>query len=184
VKPHRALTAALAVAPLCVLLAPATVLAAGQDPYGENQALNLPADAAAKTADVGSSGSGSLARTFIGLAVVVAVIYGLTWVLRQMRKSSSDDMRAMGVGLSTEASMPLGPGRSVHLIRAGRELVLVGSAEHGIVPIRTYTEEEAHALGLLGQPQLGEDDDGTRSDSRVRNVLGDVLDKLRQRTAR
>jgi flagellar protein FliO/FliZ len=165
------------------------VLAAGQDPYGEKQALNLPADSAARTVDVGGSGSGSLARTFIGLAVVVGVIYGLTWVLRQMKKSSSDDQRAMGFGLSTEASMPLGPGRSVHLIRAGRELVLVGSAEHGIVPIRTYTEEEAHALGLLGQAPADGDADGDRPRGtgpadRVRYALGAVVDKLRERTAR
>jgi len=190
VKPQRALTAALAVAPLCVLLAPASVWAAGKDPYGENQALNLPADSTAHTANVGGGGTGSLARTFIGLAIVVAVIYGLTWVLRQMKKSSSDEQGAMGFGLSTEASMPLGPGRSVHLIRAGRELVLVGSAEHGIVPIRTYTEDEAHALGLIAQPQLGEGDvDGDvvlalGPGDRVKQTVGDALDKLRQRTAR
>jgi flagellar protein FliO/FliZ len=188
VKPHRALTAAVAAAPLCVLLAPSYVWAAGQDAYGENTPLNLPTDTSAHAASTVGGGGGGLARTFIGLAVVVAVIYGLTWVLRQMKKSSSDDMRAMGFGLSTEASMPLGPGRSVHLIRAGRELVLVGSAEQGIVPIRTYTEDEAHALGLLGDPQLGPgDDDGPRGSGpadRVRHVLGDTLDRLRQRTAR
>jgi flagellar protein FliO/FliZ len=192
VKPHRALTAALAVAPLCVLLAPATVWAAGQDPYGEQQALNLPADSAAHTADVGGGGTGSLARTFIGLAVVVAVIYGLTWVLRQMKKSSSGDLGAHGIGLSTEASMPLGPNRSVHLIRAGRELVLVGSAEHGIVPIRTYTEDEARDLGLLSPPQLGAggDVDGGATvvaggaGSKAKLLFSDALDKLRDRTAR
>jgi flagellar protein FliO/FliZ len=84
--------------------------------------------------------------------------------------------------------MPLGPGRSVHLIRAGRELVLVGSAEHGIVPIRTYTEDEAQALGLLADPALGPGDDdaprGTGPADRVRYALGDTLDRLRQRTAR
>jgi flagellar protein FliO/FliZ len=189
VKPHRALTAALAVAPLCVLMAPATVLAAGKDPYGESRALNLPSDSASHAANVGGGSGGSLARTFIGLAVVVAVIYGLTWVLRQMKKSSSEDARTMGFGLSTEASMPLGPGRSVHLIRAGRELVLVGSAEHGIVPIRTYTEEEAHELGLLGHPEPG-DGDGpapsrpTGPGNRLRYAVTDVVDKLRERTAR
>jgi flagellar protein FliO/FliZ len=166
-------------------------LAAGKDPYGENRALNLPSDSASHTADVGGGSSGSLARTFIGLAVVVAVIYGLTWVLRQMKKSSSEDARTMGFGLSTEASMPLGPGRSVHLIRAGRELVLVGSAEHGIVPIRTYTEEEAHELGLLGHPEPGDGDgDGagpsrsTGPGSRLRYAVTDLVDKLRERTAR
>jgi flagellar protein FliO/FliZ len=56
--------------------------------------------------------------------------------------------------------MPLGPGRSVHLIRAGRELVLVGSAEQGVVPIRTYTEAEAEAAGLLAGDRA-DDDAGT-----------------------
>jgi flagellar protein FliO/FliZ len=192
VKPFRALTAALAAALLCVLLAPAFAFAAGsaKDPYGENTPLNLPTDSAAKAADVGGGGGG-LARTFVGLAVVVAVIYGLTWVLRQMKKSSSGEPGAHGIGLSTEASMPLGPNRSVHLIRAGRELVLVGSAEHGIVPIRTYSEDEARDLGLLSAPQLGAGDvDG---DARVvpstpagkaKLLFSDTLDKLRDRTAR
>jgi flagellar protein FliO/FliZ len=191
VKPYRILTAALAVAFLCALLAPAYVLAAGKDPYGETTPLNLPTDSPAKVADVGGGTSGGLARTFVGLAVVVAVIYGLTWVLRQMKKSSSATERSHGFGLSTEASMPLGPNRSVHLIRAGRELVLVGSAEHGIVPIRTYTEDEARDLGLLSATQLGEGDvDGdatvvaTTAAGKAKLLLSDTLARLRDRTAR
>jgi flagellar protein FliO/FliZ len=191
VKPYRILTAALAVAFLCALLAPAYVLAAGKDPYGENTRLNLPTDSPAHTADVGGGTSGGLARTFVGLAVVVAVIYGLTWVLRQMKKSSSASERSHGFGLSTEASMPLGPNRSVHLIRAGRELVLVGSAEHGIVPIRTYTEDEARDLGLLSATQLGAGDvDGdatvvaATAAGKAKLLLSDTLERLRNRTAR
>ncbi|QEC46860.1 FliO/MopB family protein [Baekduia soli] len=187
-KPHRLLTAACAAALLCVLLAPATVLAAtSKDPYGEKTPLNLPADSGgAAHASVGGGTGGSLARTFIGLAVVVAVIYGLTWVLRQLKASKAE--RSHGVGLSTEASMPLGPGRSVHLIRAGRELVLVGSAEHGIMPIRTYTEDEARSLGLLAPTQLEAGDviDATTGGpaALARARIGDVLDRLRDRTAR
>lgn len=197
-KPYRALTAACAAALLCVLLAaPALALAAGaattgKDPYGENTALNLPSDggSSAHAASVGGSGGG-LARTFIGLAVVVAVIYGLTWVLRQMKKSSSTT-DASGTGLSTEATLPLGPNRSVHLIRAGRELVLVGSAEHGIVPIRTYTEDEARDLGLIEQPQLrvGDVVDGEATvladtaGAKAKLLMAGTLDRLRERTAR
>jgi flagellar protein FliO/FliZ len=195
VKPYRALTAALAAALLCVLLAPAYVLAAGKDPYGETTPLNLPSDSQAHPASVGGGTSGGLARTFIGLAVVVAVIYGLTWVLRQMKRSSSESDRTYGVGLSTEASMPLGPNRSVHLIRAGRELVLVGSAEHGIVPIRTYTEDEALDLGLLAAPAAAQLTAGDAIDGDATEIAGtpagkakllfsDALDKLRDRTAR
>jgi flagellar protein FliO/FliZ len=178
IKAPRALSAALAAAPVGILLLPATVFAAGggKDPYGENQALNLPSETTASHANVGSS-SGSLARTFVGLAVVVAVIYGLTWVLRQMKASKEE--RSHGFGLSTEASVPLGPGRSVHLIRAGRELVLVGSAEQGVVPIRTYSEEEAAALGLL-EPRDGDGGDTGRPSARARTLL----EKLRERTVR
>ena len=189
-KPQRALTAALAVAPLCVLLAPALAAAAGKDSYGEDTPLNLGSGQTASHASVGG-GSGGLARTFIGLAVVVAVIYGLTWVLRQMKKSSSGDLGAHGVGLSTEASMPLGPNRSVHLIRAGRELVLVGSAEHGIVPIRTYSEDEARELGLIEHKQLTVGDvDGDAmlvadtAAGKAKLLFGGTLEKLRERTAR
>lgn len=195
-KPFRALTAAVAAALLCVLLAPTTfALAAGtsttSDPYGEKTPLSLPAEggASASGAHVGGSGGG-LARTFIGLAVVVAVIYGLTWVLRQMKKSSSAD-GPMGTGLSTEATLPLGPNRSVHLIRAGRELVLVGSAEHGIVPIRTYSEDEALDLGLIEQPLLraGDVDGDARElsaapSTKVKLLMAGTLDRLRERTAR
>jgi flagellar protein FliO/FliZ len=191
-----ALKAAVAAAIPCVLLAPDTVLAAasgtaasGKDPYGENTPLNLPADGGGVThAATGGGTGGSLARTFIGLAVVVAVIYGLTWVLRQMKASKEE--RSSGFGLSTEASVPLGPGRSVHLIRAGRELVLVGSAEQGVVPIRTYSEDEARALGLLEPHQLTAGDGDQNGDgpatptARAANTIGGLLDRLRERTVR
>ena len=34
-------------------------------------------------------------------------------------------------------------------MRAGDEVVLLGVAEHGVTPIRTYGENEARALGLI-----------------------------------
>jgi flagellar protein FliO/FliZ len=139
--------------PLVVLLAdPLTALAAVKGP-GEDTPLNLPSsDETARTLGTSGSSGGSLTRTFFGLLVVVAVIYGLYWVLRQVKKSREE--QAKGTGLHTEATVPLGPNRALHLVRAGRELVLVGVAEHGVVPIRTYSEEEAIALGLVS-----EDDD-------------------------
>ena len=97
----------------------------------------------------------ALVRTFVGLAVVVAVIYGLYWVLKQVKASREE--RAVGSGLETTATVPLGPNRSLHLVRAGNELVLVGVAEHAVTPIRTYTEEEARAAGLI--PEEGDEDD-------------------------
>jgi flagellar protein FliO/FliZ len=129
---------------LCgVLLTPAVAAAAD----GEQTGLNLGEAAKASTSEnVGASG-GSIVRTIVGLAVVIGVIYGLTWVLKQVKsdKSSSAD----GSGLASIATLPLGQNRALHLVRAGDELVLVGAGEHGVTPIRTYTEEEARRAGLL-----------------------------------
>ncbi len=97
-------------------------------------------------------GGGSIVRTIVGLAVVIGVIYGVAWVLRQVRASRAP--RATGAGLATLASVPLGPNRSVHLVRAGRDLVLLGVAEHGVVPIRTYSEDEARTAGLIDEDGL------------------------------
>ena len=80
------------------------------------------------------------------------MIYGISWILRQHKGSKS---RASGNGLAPVASLPLGTGRSVALVRVGRELVLLGVAEHGVTAIRSYTEKEALANGLDLDPDEG-----------------------------
>jgi flagellar protein FliO/FliZ len=144
--------------------------AVGQD--GENAPLNLDgADAASQAA--GSSGGG-LVRTIVGLAVVIGVIYGLHWVLKQVK--SAREGQASGTALDTLASLPLGGSRSVHLVRAGGEIVLLGVSEGGVTPIRSYTEAEARALGLIGES----DRDG--GPPAAFGQSGNWLDKLRDRT--
>jgi flagellar protein FliO/FliZ len=121
---------------------------------GESTPLNLPKGT--PTADAshvaGQSAGGGLVRTIVGLAIVIAVIYGLYWVLKQVKASREE--RSSGQGLGTLATLPLGPNRSLHLVRAGGEVVLLGVGEGGVTPIRTYGEHEARALGLLA----GDDD--------------------------
>ena len=158
-----------------VLLAPA--LAFGAD--GEQTPLRLSDDAAKEAPQhVGASG-GSMVRTIVGLAVVIGVIYGLAWVLRQVK--SSKQAGAEGAGLTTLATLPLGTNRSLHLVRAGGEIVLVGAGEHGVTPIRTYTEDEARRLGLL-------DEEGSPMDVVAPEVFGKetrrgkFVDELRKRT--
>ncbi len=97
-----------------------------------------------------SSLSGTVVRTIIGLLIVIVVIYGLTWVLRQARKTRNP---ALGEGLAQIASLPLGSNRSVALVRVGAELHLLGIAEHGITGIRVYSEEEAYELGIPFDPE-------------------------------
>ena len=129
----------------CLLTAPAAFA-----DNGENTKLNL--GSAGETAETAQATSGgSILRTIVGLLVVLGIIYALYWVLKKVK--SSKDSAASGSGLETLAMMPLGPNRALHLVRTGSELVLIGTAEHSITPIRRYSEDEARALGLIDVPE-------------------------------
>ncbi len=160
------------------LALPAASFAATLTGPGEDTPLNLPSDAPRHVG--GSSGSGSLVRTIVGLAVVIGVIYGVAWILRQVKDSK--EARVSGAGLQHAATIPLGPNRSLHLVRAGRELVLVGSAEHGVTPIRTYSEDEAIALGLI-EAEDDDDLDGPRPSTGPPGTAT-FIDRLRDLTTR
>ena len=74
---------------------------------------------------------------------------------------ASKESTAAGEGLETLATLPLGRNKSLHLVRAGREIVLLGTAEQAIAPIRRYSE--------VGGPRAGPDrraGDGDRADAR------------------
>lgn len=136
------ITAALTGASTALLCLPAQALAAD----GESTPLALDSAPGAAAETAGSGGSG-LMRTIVGLVVVIAIIYGITWVLKAVKRAR--EAQASGTALDSVASLPLGPNRSLHLVRAGDVVVLLGVSEGGITPIRTYHEEEALALGLI-----------------------------------
>ena len=173
---------AVATAVPSLLLTTSSAFAAADKPgTGEDTPVNLkdvPTDAPAHVA-----GGGSLVRTIVGLAIVIGVIYGLYWVLKQVK--SSREEKASGQGLAALATLPLGPSRSLQLVRAGRELVLVGVSEHGVTPVRTYNEDEAEAAGLLDLEEI--QTNGTGNGNRTPRgaaVMSGVIDELRRRTVR
>lgn len=175
----------------------AALAASANESDTEKTPVNLPLDQVQSQAGGGGSNSagGGLMRTFFGLLVVVAVIYGLYWILRKVKAAQAE--QASGTGLHSLASLPLGANRSLHMIRAGREIVLVGVAEHGVAPIRSYTEEEAYEAGLISDDDdettgPGTSDPGTGGPNPITKAgfakpgeaLKQGLDKLRQRTVR
>jgi flagellar protein FliO/FliZ len=119
------------------------LLAVASSAGGEKQSLDLGSTAAHAHA----AGGGSIVRTIVGLAIVLAVIFGLRWVMKQYK--AGREKKAAGTGLASMATLPLGQNRSLHVVRAGREILVVGSGEHGVTPVRSYSEEEVRTLGLL-----------------------------------
>ena len=98
-----------------------------------------------------ASTTGELARTIAGLAIVLAVLFGVYWLFKTYArgKGTKGDGR-----LEVVATTPLAPNRAVHLIRVGDALVLVGSAEGSVTRLRAYTPEESERLEaqLDGEP--------------------------------
>jgi flagellar protein FliO/FliZ len=119
---------------------------------------STPLDLSTSTGSSHTSTTGpSLVRTIVGLVIVIAVIWGMKWILRKVK--SGRTRSAAGSGLTSMATLPLGSGRTLHLVRAGRDYLLLGSAEHGVVPIYRYTEQQALETGLLDsyeEPAEGE----------------------------
>ncbi|HUA47936.1 MAG TPA: flagellar biosynthetic protein FliO [Solirubrobacteraceae bacterium] len=142
---------------------------------GENTPLSVGHTVATHAAS-SSGGGASIVRTIVGLFIVIAVIYGIAWIMKHAKKSKA---RPTGHGLSQVANLPLGSGRSVAVVRAGREILVVGVAENGVTPIRSYTEAEAIALGIEVPSEESEN-----ANPVVEKPLGRALDGLRRMTAR
>jgi flagellar protein FliO/FliZ len=137
----------------CCLLAwadPASAFTAAHTKKGtgEETPLNL---GSPSTSTHTSSGGASIVRTIVGLAIVLGVIWGLSWIMRQVK--ARRDPRVAATGLTSVAALSLSSGRSVHLVRAGKDYLLLGSAEHGLMPIHRYTEQQALEAGLLSHEE-------------------------------
>src|SRR5919197_846850 len=87
--------------------------------------------------------TGSYLRLLVGLAIVVALIFGIYRLLKRANRGVAGGQLG---GLAIVATAPLGPSRAVHLVRVGPELVLVGSAENAVTPLRVYDADEAVEL--------------------------------------
>jgi flagellar protein FliO/FliZ len=131
-----------------------------------------------QTASVGSAG-GDVIRTIVGLAVVLAVIYGVYWLLKSAAraKAGRPDER-----IGVIATTPLAPNRSLHLVRAGDELILVGATEHSITPLRIYSGDDA--LLVEGRADADAAPLALPAATTAPTRPGSFLEMLRQRTVR
>ena len=108
--------------------------------------------------------------------VVIAIIYAVSRILKAVK--GRDAVRASGNGLEQIATLPIAPGKSVSLLRSGRDIILLGVGEHGVTPIKTYTEDEAIAAGI----ELPEDADDDFDSAE--KPLDRMINGLRRLTVR
>lgn len=147
----------------------------------------------------GSSDSGgSVLRFVFGLAVVLGAIFAVHWLLKKWGQSRLQGVAGRAGVIDVVATTPLAQGRSLHLVRVGNELVLVGATEQSITRIG---EMDATALGqvaadrgngefqamlngamVAGQPGVPVGMGGTTSANQP--FLRRFLDNLRMSTAR
>jgi flagellar protein FliO/FliZ len=154
---------------------------------GEDTPLNLPTDTAQRATE---AGGGSVLRTLVALIVVAALIYAVAWALKRFRGGATPVKASKGRGpLAAEATLALAPNRTVHVVRAGREVLVLGVADGSITPLRTYTEQEALGLGLIAaeedEPALVPTLPDLRSRKGVSFLQGGALvSRLRDLTVR
>lgn len=91
----------------------------------------------------GSSSSGSIGRFLFGLVVVLGVIYAVHWLLKRWGQTRLQGVAGTAGVIDVVATTPLAQGRALHLVRVGKELVLVGATEQSITRIG---ELDANAL--------------------------------------
>jgi flagellar biosynthetic protein FliO len=142
--------------------------------------------------------SASLGRFLFGLVVVVALIYGIHWLLKQWGQSRLQGVAGRAGVIDVVATTPLAQGRTLHLVRLGDELVLVGATDQSITRIG---EMDARAFGasaadrgagdfqamlngamVAGQPGVPAGMGGTTSANEP--FVKRFLDNLRMTTAR
>jgi flagellar biogenesis protein FliO len=193
-RPHPCsrLLLAVGLAALVALAGLVPVAAAAATRFHRDE-TPLPADVSGLTADTHASvasagasagGGGTVLHMLLALAIVIGLIFGLYKLLRRTANRNDTTVRADGK-MTVVASTPLAHSRSLHLVRVGEELVLVGSGEQAVTPIRVYSAEEARTI-VLDDP-----DDGMRplgsgggKSPGFLGFLNGFTDSLRKATAR
>jgi flagellar protein FliO/FliZ len=135
---------------------------------GEQTPLDLSTKVGSHATSAGGSGSGIL-RTIIALIVVIAIIYAISKILKAVK--GRDAVRASGNGLEQIATLPIASGKSVSLVRSGTDIILLGVGDHGVTPIKTYTEDEAIAAGIDLPEDADEFDSADKPLDRMINGL-------------
>lgn len=130
---------------------------------------------------VGGGMAGSFMRLMFGLAIVVALIFGVWHLLKRVQRGRYPALAQSDDGLvGVLATTPLGPNRALHIVRIGTTVVLVGATDHAIQTVTTL--DAATAAALIAAHDRPDRPTGPRPGSGSGG--GSLLDRIRQYTVR
>lgn len=78
-------------------------------------------------------------RMIVVLALVLAMIYAVVWFLKRIQQPRRPETSLIDIA----ASQTLSGSRSVHLIRVGQQVFLVGEAENAVQLVSEITNQES-----------------------------------------
>jgi flagellar protein FliO/FliZ len=125
---------------------PAAAQAGTRSAPVDPETLPIPEGSPAPTS-LSGEGGGTLLRLGIGLIVVIGLIAAVWFVMKRIQRGRYPALEEGGPALiDVVTTTPLGPNRSLHLVRVGEELVLVGSTDHSVTGLARLGVEESAAL--------------------------------------
>lgn len=158
----------------------------------DTENLAIPEGSATPTGLSGGSG-GTLLRLGLGLVVVIGLIAAVWFVMKRVQRARYPALDERGPSLiDVVATTSLGPSRSLHLVRVGDEIVLVGATDHSVNVVARIGAEDAPGLTDLAPtgPGFGRPASAVRApvmDDRQRAAATDfasLVERLRSMTTR
>jgi len=160
------------------------------------ETLPIPEGSAAPTS-LSGEGGGTMLRLGIGLIVVMGLIAAVWYVLKRIQRSrypALDEKGGAGTGglIDVVTTTSLGPNRSLHLVRVGDELVLIGSTDHGVTSLAHLGVTESARVVDAAMPgrsgaTASTPSGGRRMDDHARSAAppdGSLVERLRALTTR
>ena len=112
--------------------------------------VNLWAASAAAPSNLpGASMSGQLAQMLLGLLAVVALIFGMAWLLKRVQQQSGNPA---GQSIKLLGSRALGPRERLLLVQVGREQLLLGLTPGQISALHVLKEPVEESFEQPVQP--------------------------------
>ncbi len=111
------------------------------------ESLPIP-EGSSSPAGLSGGAGGTLLRLGLGLVVVVALIAAVWFVMKRIQRSRYPalDERGGSSLIDVVATTSLGPNRTLHLVRIGEEIVLVGATDHSVNAVARIGAEDAAGI--------------------------------------